>query len=54
MNERHSKDTVQYNVELQERERVLDQETKLKTFMLTKFTDRSELEEQAKKRKGIR
>ncbi|KFP12687.1 Coiled-coil domain-containing protein 63, partial [Egretta garzetta] len=54
MNERHSKDTVQYNVELQERERVLDQETKLKTFMLTKFTDRSELEEQAKKRKALK
>lgn len=54
MNERHSKDTVQYNVELQEQERVLDQETKLKTFMLAKFTDRSELEEQAKKKKGIR
>lgn len=54
MNERHTKDTVQYNVELQERERVLDQETKLKAFTLTKFTDRSELEEQAKKKKGIR
>ncbi|XP_050762855.1 coiled-coil domain-containing protein 63 [Gymnogyps californianus] len=54
MNERHSKDTVQYNVELQERERVLDQETKLKTFMLAKFTDRSELEEQAKKKKALK
>ncbi|NXA17423.1 CCD63 protein, partial [Ibidorhyncha struthersii] len=54
MNERHSKDTVQYNVELQERERVLDQETKLKAFTLTRFTDRSELEEQAKKKKALK
>ncbi|NXX63684.1 CCD63 protein, partial [Scopus umbretta] len=54
MNERHSKDTVQYNVELQERDRILDQETKLKTFMLTKFTDRSELEEQAKKKNALK
>ncbi|NXN25620.1 CCD63 protein, partial [Nycticryphes semicollaris] len=54
MNERHSKDTVQYNVELQERERIVDQETKLKTFTLTKFTDRSELEEQAKKKRDLK
>ncbi|KAF1664444.1 Coiled-coil domain-containing protein 63, partial [Aptenodytes patagonicus] len=54
MNERHSKDTVQYNVELQEQERVLDQETKLKTFTLAKFTDRSELEEQARKKKALK
>ncbi|NXH71453.1 CCD63 protein, partial [Hydrobates tethys] len=54
MKERHSKDTVQYNVELQEQERVLDQETKLKAFTLAKFTDRSELEEQAKKRKALK
>ncbi|KAM6377971.1 coiled-coil domain-containing protein 63 [Pluvialis apricaria] len=54
MNERHSKDTVQYNVELQERERVLDQETKLKAFTFTKLTDRSELEEQAKKKKALK
>ncbi|KFQ58427.1 Coiled-coil domain-containing protein 63, partial [Pelecanus crispus] len=54
MNERHSKDTVQYYVELQERERVLDQESKLKTFTLTKFTDRSELEEQARKKKALK
>ncbi|NXP04327.1 CCD63 protein, partial [Thinocorus orbignyianus] len=54
MNERHSKDTIQYNVELQERERVLYQETKLKAFTLTKFTDRSELEEQAKKKRDLK
>ncbi|NXK04173.1 CCD63 protein, partial [Herpetotheres cachinnans] len=53
-NESHVTDTVQYNVELQEQERVLDQETKLKTFMLTKFTDRSELEELAKKKKALK
>ncbi|XP_075290561.1 coiled-coil domain-containing protein 63 [Opisthocomus hoazin] len=54
INERHSEDTVQYNVELQERERVLDQETTLKAFVLTKHTDRSELEEQAKKKKALK
>lgn len=52
MNERHSKDTVQYNIEMQERERIRDQENKLKTFVLAKFTDRSELEEEAKKKEG--
>ncbi|KFZ50300.1 Coiled-coil domain-containing protein 63, partial [Antrostomus carolinensis] len=54
MNERHSKDTIQYNVELQERDRVLDQETKLKTFMLMKFADRSEVEKEAKKKKALK
>ncbi|XP_025914651.1 coiled-coil domain-containing protein 63 [Apteryx rowi] len=52
--ERHCKDTVQYNIELQERERILDQETKLKTFMLIKFMDRSELKEQAKKEEALK
>uniref|UniRef100_A0A8B9QFZ6 ODAD1 central coiled coil region domain-containing protein n=1 Tax=Apteryx owenii TaxID=8824 RepID=A0A8B9QFZ6_APTOW len=54
MKERHCKDTVQYNIELQERERILDQETKLKTFMLIKFMDRSELKEQAKKEEALK
>ncbi|XP_064378505.1 coiled-coil domain-containing protein 63 [Dromaius novaehollandiae] len=54
MKERHCKDTVQYNIELQERERILDQETKLKTFMRMKFMDRSELEEQAKKEEALK
>ncbi|NWW54312.1 CCD63 protein, partial [Pedionomus torquatus] len=54
MNERHSKDTAQYNVELMERERVLNQEAKLKAFTLTKFTDRSELEEKAKKKRDFK
>ncbi|XP_075625703.1 coiled-coil domain-containing protein 63 [Balearica regulorum gibbericeps] len=54
MKETHSKDIVQYNVELQERERVLHQENKLKAFAIAKFTDRSELEEQAKKKKALK
>uniref|UniRef100_A0A8B9DTU3 Coiled-coil domain containing 63 n=1 Tax=Anser cygnoides TaxID=8845 RepID=A0A8B9DTU3_ANSCY len=54
MSERHSKDTVQYNVELQERERIRHQENKLKTFVLAKFTDRSELEEEAKKKEALK
>ncbi|XP_010184447.1 PREDICTED: coiled-coil domain-containing protein 63, partial [Mesitornis unicolor] len=47
--ERSSKDTVQHEVEMQKWEQVLDQEAKPKTFKLTKLTDRSELEEEAKK-----
>ncbi|XP_047929740.2 coiled-coil domain-containing protein 63 isoform X3 [Anser cygnoides] len=54
MNERHSKDTVQYNVEVQERERIRHQENKLKTFVLAKFTDRFELEEEAKKKEALK
>lgn len=53
MNERHRQNTAQYNFELQERARIRDQENKLKTFVLAKYTDRSELEEQAKKKEGI-
>ncbi|NWX00865.1 CCD63 protein, partial [Caloenas nicobarica] len=54
MDERNNKETVQYNVEMQERERVLSRETKLKSFMLTKCVDRSELEEEAKKIKDLK
>ncbi|NXT31850.1 CCD63 protein, partial [Pelecanoides urinatrix] len=54
MKERHSNDTAQYYVELQEQERVLDQENKLKAFTLAKFTDRSEWEEEAKKKKVLK
>lgn len=54
MIERHRTDTVQYHIEMQEQERILARETKLKAFTLTRFTDRSELEEQAKKKRGIR
>ncbi|XP_021268595.1 coiled-coil domain-containing protein 63 [Numida meleagris] len=54
MNERHSQNTAQYNIEMQERERIRDQENKLKTFVLAKYTDRSELEEQAKKKEALK
>uniref|UniRef100_G1N0L9 Coiled-coil domain containing 63 n=2 Tax=Meleagris gallopavo TaxID=9103 RepID=G1N0L9_MELGA len=54
MNERHRQNTAQYNIELQERERIRDQENKLKTFVLAKYTDRSELEEQAKKKEALK
>ncbi|XP_015131063.1 coiled-coil domain-containing protein 63 isoform X2 [Gallus gallus] len=54
MNERHRQNTAQYNIEMQERERIRDQENKLKTFVLAKYTDRSELEEQAKKKEALK
>ncbi|NXC42413.1 CCD63 protein, partial [Penelope pileata] len=54
MNERHNQNTAQYNIEVQERERIHDRENKLKTFVLTKFTDRSETEEQAKKKEAVK
>ncbi|XP_048820374.1 coiled-coil domain-containing protein 63 [Lagopus muta] len=54
MNERHRQNTAQYNFELQERARIRDQENKLKTFVLAKYTDRSELEEQAKKKEALK
>ncbi|NXD65221.1 CCD63 protein, partial [Eolophus roseicapillus] len=54
MSERHWKDTAQYHIEMQEQERVLARETKLKAFILAKFTDRSELEEQAKKERDLK
>ncbi|XP_010018879.1 PREDICTED: coiled-coil domain-containing protein 63, partial [Nestor notabilis] len=54
MSERHSKDTAQYHIEMQEQERILARETKLKAFILAKFTDRSELEEQAKKERELK
>ncbi|KAM9259882.1 coiled-coil domain-containing protein 63 [Cariama cristata] len=47
-------DTVQYNAELQKRDFVIDQETKLKTFMLAKCTDRFELEEEAIKKRALK
>uniref|UniRef100_A0A8D0FEA7 ODAD1 central coiled coil region domain-containing protein n=1 Tax=Strix occidentalis caurina TaxID=311401 RepID=A0A8D0FEA7_STROC len=46
MKEKHNKDTVHFNVEMQERKRVLAQKAQLKNFMLTKSRNRSELEEQ--------
>ncbi|XP_042685132.1 coiled-coil domain-containing protein 63 [Centrocercus urophasianus] len=54
MNERHRQNTAQYNIELQERERIREQENKLKTFVLAKYTDRSEMEEQAKKKEALK
>lgn len=53
MNERRKQNTAQFNIEMQERERIRDQENKLKIFVLTKYTDRSEMEEQAIKKEGI-
>ncbi|KAM4674502.1 coiled-coil domain-containing protein 63-like, partial [Amazona ochrocephala] len=54
MSERHRKDTAQYHIEMQEQERIFARETKLKAFMLARFTDRSELEEQAKKERDLK
>ncbi|KAM9526559.1 coiled-coil domain-containing protein 63 [Guaruba guarouba] len=54
MSERHRKGTAQYHIEMQEQERILARETKLKAFMLTRFTDRTELEEQAKKERDLK
>ncbi|OXB64144.1 hypothetical protein ASZ78_002074, partial [Callipepla squamata] len=54
MNESHSQNTAQYSTELKELEWIRDQENKLKTFVLAKFMDRSELEEQAKKKKDLK
>ncbi|OXB84914.1 UNVERIFIED_CONTAM: hypothetical protein H355_016036 [Colinus virginianus] len=54
MNERHSQNTARYSTELKEQEWICDQENKLKTFVLAKLMDRSELEEQAKKKKDLK
>lgn len=51
-NERKNQKTIKHKVEMQERERVLSRDTKMKSFMLIKCVDRSKLEEEAKKRKG--
>ncbi|NWU62695.1 CCD63 protein, partial [Pterocles burchelli] len=54
MNERQRENTVHHNVELQKLKCVCEQETKLKTFMFTKFTDLSKLEEKAKEEKALK
>lgn len=54
MTKRHKTDTAQYHMEMQEQERIRARETQLKAFTLARCTDRSELEEQAKKQRGIR
>ncbi|KFO75790.1 Coiled-coil domain-containing protein 63, partial [Cuculus canorus] len=54
MNEMRNKEIRQYNIEKQERNRAFEQETRLRTFVVTKSTDRSELEEQARKKKVLK
>ncbi|NWR67680.1 CCD63 protein, partial [Bucorvus abyssinicus] len=54
LDKRHNKDTVQHNLEMQMQEYGLDHETKLKSFITAKCTDRSELEEQAKRQKALK
>ncbi|XP_009558718.2 coiled-coil domain-containing protein 63 [Cuculus canorus] len=54
MNEMRNKEIRQYNIEKKERNRAFEQETRLRTFMVTKSTDRSELEEQARKKKVLK
>uniref|UniRef100_A0A8C8BN50 ODAD1 central coiled coil region domain-containing protein n=1 Tax=Otus sunia TaxID=257818 RepID=A0A8C8BN50_9STRI len=54
MKEKHNKDTVHFNVEMQERKRVLAQKAQLKNFMLTKSRNHSELEEQAKEKRALK
>ncbi|XP_005145259.3 coiled-coil domain-containing protein 63 [Melopsittacus undulatus] len=54
MVERHRTDTEHYHIEMQEQERILAHEAKLKAFVLAKFADRSELEEQAKKKRALK
>ncbi|PKK25911.1 coiled-coil domain containing 63 [Columba livia] len=53
-NERKNRKTIEHKVEMQKRERVLSRDTKMKSFMLVKYVDRSKLEEEAKKRKDLK
>ncbi|NXH17382.1 CCD63 protein, partial [Bucco capensis] len=50
----NKEDTFRYNVEMQKQEREADEEAKLKSFMISKWTDRSMLEEQAKNVKALK
>ncbi|NWW86999.1 CCD63 protein, partial [Rhynochetos jubatus] len=54
MNNKNNRDTAQFSAKQQERERVLSQESKLKDFILAKLTDRSQLEEEAQKKKALK
>lgn len=54
MDKRHNKDTIYHSLDMHSQEYALDHETKMKNFAVIKCTDRSKLEEQAKKQKGIR
>lgn len=51
---RNIQETVQYREELEKLKYIPIKETKLKNFMVSKLTDRSGLEEKAKKEKGNR
>ncbi|KAK2491375.1 hypothetical protein MC885_017346 [Smutsia gigantea] len=53
MKDCQQKDISQYNLEIQELER-LARETKLKSFLLIKLNDRMEFEEQAKKEEALK
>ncbi|KAL6042319.1 hypothetical protein STEG23_012805 [Scotinomys teguina] len=54
MKDRQQKDISQYNLEIRELERLYAHETKLKSFLLVKLNDRSEFEEQAKKKEVVK
>ncbi|NWR75550.1 CCD63 protein, partial [Centropus unirufus] len=54
LKEMRRKELFQYNIELQRRNRALERDTKVKNFMIIKSTDRSELEERAKKKKALK
>ncbi|KAJ7309814.1 hypothetical protein JRQ81_007884 [Phrynocephalus forsythii] len=54
MKERRCKDIAQFNIEYRELERIYNHETKLKAFMYIKLVDRSEIEEEAKKKEALK
>ncbi|XP_008845766.1 coiled-coil domain-containing protein 63 [Nannospalax galili] len=52
--DRQQKDISQYNLEIRELERLYAHETKLKSFLLVKLSDRTEYEEPIKKGEDVR
>uniref|UniRef100_I3LZZ0 ODAD1 central coiled coil region domain-containing protein n=1 Tax=Ictidomys tridecemlineatus TaxID=43179 RepID=I3LZZ0_ICTTR len=54
MKDRQQKDISEYNLEIQELERLYDHEGKLKSFLHVKLKDRMELEEDAKKEEALK
>ncbi|XP_006015315.1 coiled-coil domain-containing protein 63 [Alligator sinensis] len=54
MKDKRYKDTVQFNIEFRELERIFDHETKLKSFMVVKLVDRSDFEDQAKREEALK
>ncbi|XP_058895563.2 coiled-coil domain-containing protein 63 [Kogia breviceps] len=54
MKDHQQKNISQYNLEIQELERLYDHETKLKSFLLIKLNDRLEFEEQSKKEEALK